>query len=115
MVSPDNPFTCGGFITQWRYQSQTPLPFKALVFRHRPESPTQFTLLGINDIPAGPAGQEVIFDVPESDRIRVEAGDVIGWSYPYTTGDAPLQYTATPAASPGVDTRIIYLDYSGRF
>ncbi|XP_072014892.1 uncharacterized protein [Amphiura filiformis] len=112
IVSPDSPFSCNGVLTQWLYQSKNTEAFKALVFRPMPSvGPTNHLLLGINDIPSGLADVEVVYTVPESDQIYIEAGDVIGWSYSSGMQAPPLQYTLTAAPSALVDTQIQYLYY----
>ena len=91
MVSPDNPFLCDGLLTQWKYRSRKPVPFKAIVWRHVPGSSTQFQIVGINVIPAKPAGNEdIVYFVPENERIAVKAGDMIGWAY---ESEGPFEYT----------------------
>ncbi|XP_071955155.1 uncharacterized protein [Antedon mediterranea] len=81
MVSPDQKFSCRGQVTSWSYQGKTSAPFRAIVFRKIDGSNTQFKVVGINDIPAGAVNAEVTYIVPESERIAVELGDVIGWSF----------------------------------
>ena len=88
MVSPDKEIRCDGLITQWRYRAKTSNPFRAIVWRSVPGSSTQFKIVGITDIPAGPINREVTFNVPEDQRFQVKAGDVIGWSF----GDGVLAY-----------------------
>ena len=58
-----------------------------------PGSTTQFQIVGINDIPASSINIPVTYTVPADKRIRVTAGDMIGWSfgngvitYDYNTG-----------------------------
>ena len=81
MVSPDQQFLCNGQVTEWRYQGKTSYAFRAIVWRPVDDSDTQFRIVGINDIPVGAANTPVIYTVPESERITVRAGDVIGWSF----------------------------------
>ena len=92
MVSVEKTIICDGFVTEWRYQAKTNNPFRAVIFRRQSgPSPLIFKIVGINDIPAGPINQEVVFQVPLHDRIQVEIGDMIGWSFgpgvlPYNNG-----------------------------
>ena len=72
---------CSGQVTKWTYQGTTSLSFRAIIFRPVIYSDTTFTIVGINDIPAGPASAPVVYSVPEDDRIVVEEGDLIGWSF----------------------------------
>ena len=91
MVSPDQQFLCNGQVIEWRYQGKTSNAFQAIVWRSVDDSDTQFRIVGINEIPAVPAGAvntPVIYSVPESERITVKAGDVIGWSF----GESVLTY-----------------------
>ena len=89
MVSPYKEIRCDGFITEWRYQAKKSHPFRAIVWRSDPNSTTNFKIVGINNIPAGPINREVIFNVPEDQQFQVKAGDVIGWSF----GNGVLAYS----------------------
>ena len=90
MASPDQQFACSGQVTAWTYQGKTERPFRAIVFRPTVGSVTEFQIVGINDIPAGAVNTPVNYVVPESERITVEAGDVIGWSF----GDGVITHNA---------------------
>ena len=84
MVSPDQQFLCDGQLTEWRYQGKrSNVSFRAIVWRPVDLSAnvTQFKVVGINDIPAGAINTPVHYTVPANERIAVEAGDVIGWSF----------------------------------
>ena len=81
MISPDQKFFCGGQVTEWRYQGKHADGFRAIVWRPVDDSGTQFRIVGINDIPAGPINSPVTYIVPRSQRITVNAGDMIGWSF----------------------------------
>ena len=81
MISPDQKFFCSGQVTEWRYQGKHSNGFRAVVWRPVDASATQFRIVGINDIPAGPINSPVTYIVPKSQRITVKAGDVIGWSF----------------------------------
>ena len=81
MVAPKQQFSCNGEITMWRYQATTSNGFQAIVFRPLNSNHTQYTVVGINNIPAGEINTPVTYNVPESDRIKVQRGDAIGWSY----------------------------------
>ncbi len=80
MVAPDNRL-CSGQVTKWTYQGKTSLPFRAIIFRPVKDSDTSFTIVGINEIPKDAADTNVVYKVPEDDRITVQEGDVIGWSF----------------------------------
>ncbi|XP_072043779.1 uncharacterized protein [Amphiura filiformis] len=80
MVSPDQQFQCYGQVTSWRYYGRNN-PFTAIVWRPIPGSDTAFQIIGINDIPVGAQHIPVTYNVPEAERIRVQPGDVIGWSF----------------------------------
>ena len=88
MVSPDQKFLCNGQVTEWRYQAKASHGFLAIVWRPVDGSATKFRVVGINNIPAGPVNTLVTYPVPKNQRITVEAGDVIGWSF----GAAVLTY-----------------------
>ena len=97
MVSPDQEFTCDGEISEWRYWPKTTNPFKAIVWRPTsgnekgrrerrqvggPSRELEFDIVGINDIPAPEeTDMAVTYTVPEGERIAVQGGDVIGWSF----------------------------------
>ena len=84
MVSPDQQFLCSGQLTEWRYQGKrSNVSFQAIVWRpiDLTANVTQFKVVGINVIPAGAINTPVTYTVPENERITVEAGDVIGWSF----------------------------------
>jgi hypothetical protein len=88
MVSPNQQFLCGGQVTKWTYQGKYSRPFRAIVFRPIEDSSTEFRIVGINDVPAGAANTQVVYSVPERERITVNIGDVIGWSF----GDGVITY-----------------------
>ena len=95
MIYPAKQITCDGVVTEWRYQAKQSYPFKAIIGRPVAGSSTKFTIIGINDIPAGAVNQQVVYSVPENDRIAVQPGDVIGWAFhngvlSYTTGGSAL-------------------------
>ncbi|XP_072049004.1 uncharacterized protein [Amphiura filiformis] len=81
MVSPDQQFLCSGTVTKWTFQGKRSKPWRAIVFRPTEGSVTEFQIVGINDIPAGAVNTPVDYTVPESERIPVKSGDVIGWSF----------------------------------
>ena len=81
MVSPDQQFLCNGQVTEWRYQGKNSNAFQAIVWRPVQDSPTEFQIVGINNIPAGAVDTPVSYAVPENERITVKSGDVIGWSF----------------------------------
>ncbi|XP_072046221.1 hyalin-like [Amphiura filiformis] len=78
-------FSCYGYVTQWSwYAKYSSRPFRAVVWRPVSGYSSRFKIVGINDIPSKSQGSET-FTVPESQRITVEPGDVIGWSFQYHT------------------------------
>ena len=99
MVSPERPFLCNDQVTVWQYQGKNSNAFRAVIWRPIDDSATQFRIVGINDIPAGPVNTPVTYTVPENQRITVNAGDVIGWSF----GDSVLAY------NPGGSYRVRWL------
>ena len=81
-VAPYQQFFCNGEVTKWRYQATTLHGFQGIVLRPLDGSRTQFKVVGINNIPSsGEINKPVTYNVPEGDRIRVQRGDVIGWSF----------------------------------
>ena len=81
-VAPKQQFFCNGEVTMWRYQATTSNGWQAIVFRPLDGNRTEFKVVGINNIPSsGEANTLVVYNVPEGDRIRVQRGDVIGWSF----------------------------------
>ena len=72
---------CDGVVSQWTYWALVSQPFRAIVWRPTAVD-TQFHVVGINDIPAGPINEAVVYTVPRDERINVKQGDVIGvgWS-----------------------------------
>ena len=84
MVAPRKKFHCNGEVTMWRYQAPRTIKstgFQAIVFRPVDGSTTLFKVIGVNDIPAGEFNTPFSYMVPEGKRIRIEHGDVIGWSF----------------------------------
>ena len=79
-VAPKQQFFCDGEVTMWRYQAHTSNGFQAIVFRPLDAGHTQFQIVGINNIPSNAIDIPVSYTVPEGDRIKVQRGDVIGWS-----------------------------------
>ena len=72
-----------------------------MVWRRTP-SPTQFSVVGINDIPAEEINKAVIFSVPKEQRIEVRKGDLIGIAF--NEANAKVQYTNEGAVG-AVETR----------
>ncbi len=87
MVASDKRL-CSGRVTKWTYQGAYSRPFQAIVFRRYLCSDNTFKVVGINEIPAGAANTPVEYTVPEADRITVQNGDVIGWSF----GEGLIEY-----------------------
>ena len=81
-VSPAKYIPCNGFVVEWRYVAQQLYSFKAVIWRKIEGFPSKFKVIGINEIPAGSVtNQEIIYTVPENERISVKVGDMIGWSH----------------------------------
>ncbi len=95
MVAPDKRL-CRGQVTKWIYQRNTSSTILAIVFRPTLGSNTTFQIIGINSIYGTyvvPKGTPTTYEVPFYERIRVQEGDVIGWSsdygvIPYDVGGA---------------------------
>ena len=69
-------------MAKWRYLAKQLHSFQAIIWRKIEGFPAKFKVVGINDIPAGSViDQEITYSVPESERISVKAGDMIGWSH----------------------------------
>ena len=88
----------------WRYQVTTSHGFQAIVFRPLDADHTPFKIVGINDIPAGEINTPVSYNVSESDRIKVQRGDAIGWSFEKGT----LPYDSTSNGDGSNVVRWIY-------
>ena len=102
MVSPDTRISCSGLLTQWKYYTKiADNSFTAIVLR--PINPTEYKVVGFNNIPSGPPDAELRYNVPENEQIKVEANDVIGWTFPHPR-DKTLQATDTAAG-----TQILWL------
>ena len=80
MVAPTKRL-CSGQLTMWTYQGKFASSFRAIVFRPVEGSQTKFKIVGMNDIPAAAANIPVVYSVPKADRIIVQEGEVIGWSF----------------------------------
>ena len=80
-IAPNKVIACDGEISEWRYQGTASHAFRAVVWRQVPGSTTQFQIVGINDISASSINIPVTYTVPADKRIRVTAGDMIGWSF----------------------------------
>ena len=81
MVAPKQRFFCNGEVSTWRYQAITSNGFQAIVFRPVDGGQTEYKIVGFNDIPAGEINTPVTYNVSEGDRIKVQRGDAIGWSF----------------------------------
>ena len=81
MVSREHEFPCNGQVTKWQYQGKKPNGFRAIIWRPVDGFPMKFRIVGINNIPAGEVNIPITYTVPKYQRITVEAGDVIGWSF----------------------------------
>ena len=74
-------FPCHGVVTHWRYWAKRSAPFRAMVLRNVDNGGTLYDIIGINEIPAGDINQEVTYQVPDNERVIVQAGDVIGFGW----------------------------------
>ena len=83
MVSPDKQFQCHGKILAWRFEGKKSNPFRAIVWRPLNDTVynTLFKIVGINEIPPNVNNFPVTYTVPDTERITVEPGDMIGWSF----------------------------------
>ena len=91
---------CDGKVIAWNYYATVAQPFRTVVWRRTP-SPTQFSVVGINDIPAGEINKAVTFSVPKEQRIEVRKGDLIGIAF--NEANAKVQYRSGGAGA--VETR----------
>ncbi|XP_072017513.1 uncharacterized protein [Amphiura filiformis] len=80
MVSPDMYILCNGVVTEWRLYPKATGILKAIIWRQ--ESGDSFRVVGINtfDISTDEINKPVIYVISESERIEVQAGDMIGWA-----------------------------------
>ena len=81
MVVPGKPFLCDGVVTEWRYWGINSVAFRVIVWRRVFGKISEYEIVGINEIPAGPFGEEVAYSVPILERIYVLKGDVMGFSF----------------------------------
>ena len=81
MVVPGKPFLCDGVVTEWHYWGSSSVAFRAIVWRRVFGKINEYEIVGINKVPAGPFGEEVVYSVPVLDRIHVLKGDVIGFAF----------------------------------
>ena len=81
MVVPGKPFLCDGVVTEWHYWGSTSVAFRAIVWRRVFGKTSEYEIVGINEVPAGAFGQEVVYSVPVLERIHVLKGDVIGFAF----------------------------------
>ncbi|XP_071957123.1 uncharacterized protein [Antedon mediterranea] len=88
MVSPEQNFSCSGQVTKWTYYSRKLNYFRAVIFRQMKGSNTRFKVVGYNDIPPSTYNGKLSYVVPIAERIAVEPGDMIGWSF----GDSVITY-----------------------
>ncbi|XP_072017507.1 hyalin-like [Amphiura filiformis] len=80
MIAVHKDIPCNGFVTEWRFYTKESRPLKVIMWRH--ESGDSFQVVGINTIDINPdqINKPIIYVVPESERIEVQAGDMIGWA-----------------------------------
>ncbi len=81
---------CNGAVIAWNYYASVAAPFRAIVWR-RTSTPTQFSVVGINDIAAGPINTAVTYSVPKDQRIEVRKGDLIGLAMKETNAKVPYR------------------------
>ncbi len=70
-----------GLVSSWDFWPRNSFAFKTLVLRRLADgNPTQWTIIGTNNIPASDvvANRKCTYVVPSGDRIQVQNGDVIG-------------------------------------
>ncbi|XP_072048166.1 uncharacterized protein [Amphiura filiformis] len=74
----DNEISCKGFLTKWKFFPTSKVPLQLLVLR---PIGSGYKIVGITNIPVGSvtAGVANEYTVPESSRIAVESGDVLGF------------------------------------
>ena len=68
-------------VSTWNFLAKQAASFRAIIFRQAADRhPTNWTIVGINDIPAISvlAGQVSTYNVPNHERIPVSIGDVLG-------------------------------------
>ena len=68
-------------VSTWNFVAKQVVSFRAIIFRQAADRhPTNWTIVGINDIPAisVQAGQVSTYTVPSHERISVSIGDVLG-------------------------------------
>ena len=103
-VSPDKLIHCTGNVTIWHYQAKQTGQFRAIIFRPIVGADNQFQVVGINNISVTSVNVPAAYVVPESERIKVHNGDVIGWSGESvlafnTGGNHQCQHTSTYSPS----------------
>ena len=81
MVVPGKPFLCDGVVTEWHYWGSSSEAFRVIVWRRVFGKINEYEIIGINEIPAGPLGEKVVYSVPVLERIHVLKGDVIGFAF----------------------------------
>ena len=80
VIFSGKPIPCDGEISQWMYWATVSKPLRAVVWRPT-NAVTVYTVVGINDIPAGVINEAAVYIVPKDQRIEVRQGDVIGVSW----------------------------------
>ena len=81
MVVPGKPFLCDGVVTEWHYWGSSSVAFRTIVWRRIFGKASEYEIVGINEIPAGAFGEEVVYSVPVLERIHVLKGDVVGFAF----------------------------------
>lgn len=100
VIFSGKPLPCDGEVSQWMYWAKVSEPLRAVVWRPT-NVDTVYTVVGINDIPAGVTNEAVVYTVPKDQRIEVHQGDIIGVSF----SDASPQITWVDDSSDAAQVR----------
>ena len=86
---------CDGYIQTWDFWTRQPGKLRAMIVRSVPESPSEFTIVGINDITITSAmtNQKITYTVPSDERIIAQTGDRIAVGAFDGTNNPRLQTT----------------------
>ncbi|XP_072023180.1 uncharacterized protein [Amphiura filiformis] len=101
-VFASDEISCNGLLTTWMFFATKSAPVKLLVLRPMGSG---FSIVGVTNVPAGSVtpNQANTYDImPESSRIEVEQGDVLGLvrcNTPTATCDNGISFTPPPSGS----------------